>query len=137
MLKKPTLKPVAAAIGAVALTSLAAMPVAYADSSPFGLTDLGSGYQVAKEGSSSKSKSSMPKKMGEGKCGADKMDKGKEGKCGDMKAKDSMPKKMGEGKCGAGKMDKGKEGKCGDMKAKPKPKAKEGKCGEGKCGGKK
>jgi uncharacterized low-complexity protein len=105
-----TKKPLAIALGAAFVTSLAAAPVANAAENPFAMSELSSGYQVAE--------------MAEGK-----MDK--EGKCGEGK----MDK---EGKCGEGKMDK--EGKCGGDKAAAEggDKAKaEGKCGEGKCGGSK
>jgi uncharacterized low-complexity protein len=110
-------KPLAIALGAVFVTSLAGIPVANAAENPFAMSDLTSGYVVAEmeEG-----------KCGEGKCGGDKTKK--EGKCG-------------EGKCGG---DKAKaEGKCGGDKAETMAtegadKAKkEGKCGEGKCGGSK
>jgi len=116
---KRNMKPLTMAVSTAIFGSMVAMSSAQAESNPFGMTDLSSGYQVA-----------MGKKdeASEGKCGGDM--KGKEGKCGDdMKGK--------EGKCG-GDM-KGKEGKCGgDMKDKEgKMKGKEGKCGEGKCGGKK
>ena len=108
MMKKATMKPLAAAFGAVLATSLVSLPAANADDNPFGMTKLSSGYMVA---------GSHEGKCGEGKCG------GKEGK--------SAEGKCGEGKCG-GKEGKSAEGKCGEGKAK----GKEGKCGEGKCGGK-
>jgi len=74
MYKKSSVKPLAAAIGTAVLTSLASMPVAQADASPFGMTDLGSGYQVAQEG---KCGGAAKKPAAEGKCG--------EGKCGGKK----------------------------------------------------
>jgi len=116
MSKKTVLKPVAVALGAAFVTSLAGASVANAAENPFGMTELSSGYMVA-EGD-----------MKEGKCGEGKTEK--EGKCGEGKMKK-------EGKCGEGKMKKeGKcgEGKCGEGMDKSKMK-KEGKCGEGKCGG--
>ena len=114
MSKKSTMKPLAAAMGAAFVTSLATAPVANAAENPFAMSELSSGYMVAS--------SHMEGKCGEGKCGGDKATK--EGKCG-------------EGKCGGDKAKmkekcKDKEGKCGGDKA-----TKEGKCGEGKCGGKK
>ena len=115
---KRNIKPLAMAVSAALCSGMIAMSSAQAESNPFGMTDLSSGYQVT-----------MGKKdeAGEGKCGGDM--KGKEGKCGGDKAKEGDMKgkegKCGEGKCGG---DKAKEG---DMKGK------EGKCGEGKCGGKK
>jgi uncharacterized low-complexity protein len=119
MSKKSTLKPLAAAMGAAFVTSLATAPVANAAENPFTMSELSSGYMVAD--------SHMEGKCGEGKCGGDKAKKeGKcgEGKCGGEKAMkdDCKDKAKKEGKCG--------EGKCGGDKAK-----KEGKCGEGKCGG--
>jgi uncharacterized low-complexity protein len=115
------MKPLAAAVGTAVIASLAAVPVAQADASPFGMTDLGSGYQVAAEG----------------KCGGTKVQpKAEEGKCGEAKCGGTKPQpKAEEGKCG--------EAKCGGAKAQPK--AEEGKCGgskaaapaEGKCGGSK
>ena len=112
MSKKISMKPVAVALGAVFVTSLAGTSVANAEANPFSMTELSSGYMVA-EGD-----------MKEGKCGESHM-KEKEGKCGG-----SMDKsKMKEGKCGEGKMKKE-----GMDKSKMK---KDGKCGEGKCGGKK
>jgi len=97
MNKKQSIKPLAAAIGTIVLASMASMPVAMADASPFGMTDLGSGYQVAKEG---KCGGDMKKSgdMKDGKCGGDM--KKKEGKCGGDKKKEG---KCGEGKCGASK----------------------------------
>ncbi|HHH43000.1 MAG TPA: hypothetical protein ENK49_02590 [Gammaproteobacteria bacterium] len=120
------MKPVAVALGAAFVTSLAGTSIANAAENPFGMTELSSGYMVAEEG-----------KCGGMKKGdhdsADKMKK--EGKCGEGMDKSKMDK---EGKCGEG-MDKSKmdkEGKCGEGMDKSKMK-KEGKCGEGKCGGNK
>ena len=107
MSTKNSMKPLTAAIGTAVIASLAAMPIAQADASPFGMTDLGSGYQVAQSA--------------EGKCG--------EGKCGDAKAAPKAAEgKCGEGKCGDAKAaPKATEGKCGGGAAKP--------VSEGKCGG--
>jgi len=154
MSSKRNMKPLALAVGTALCGSIIALSSVQAETNPFGMADLSSGYMVAgmKEG-----------KCGEGKCGGSM--KGKEGKCGmkmmdadgdgkitkeefmsghekmfSMKDKngdgviDASERKMMMGKCGEGKCGgmKGKEGKCGgDMKGK------EGKCGEGKCGGKK
>jgi len=107
MSKKTVLKPVAVALGAAFVASLAGTSIANAAENPFGMTELSSGYMVA-EGD-----------MKEGKCGGEKKET-KEGKCGEGKMDKSKMDK--EGKCGEGKMDKSK---------------KEGKCGEGKCGGSK
>jgi uncharacterized low-complexity protein len=77
MSKKTAMKPLAVALGAAFVTSLAGASVANAAENPFGMTELSSGYKVAAEG-----------KCGEGKCGGEK--KAKEAKCG-------------EGKCGGNK----------------------------------
>ncbi|HED18514.1 MAG TPA: hypothetical protein ENI74_03315 [Gammaproteobacteria bacterium] len=120
MSKKTVLKPVAVALGAAFVTSLASASIANAAENPFGMTELSSGYRVA-EGD-----------MKEGKCGTSHMKK-KEGKCGESKMNKADMSKMkkegkcGEGKCGADKMkkmkmekmekmEKGKEGKCGGSK---------------------
>jgi len=112
MSQKVIKKPLAVALGAVFVTSLAGIPVANAAENPFAMSDLSSGYVVAEmeEG-----------KCGEGKCGGDKTKK--EGKCGEGKC--GGDKAKAEGKCGG---DKAKaEGKCGGDKTK-----KEGKCGGSK-----
>ena len=103
-------KPVALAIGAALVTSLAAAGMAQASS--YAVSALGAGYMLA-GGEDQKAK--------EGTCGADKKAEGKcgEGKCGEGKC--------GEGKCGA---DKKAEGKCGEGKCGADKKAE----GEGKCG---
>ncbi len=106
MLKKRTLKPVAAALGTTFVVALAASPIANAADNPFSITEISSGYMVADKA--------------EGKCG--------EGKCGGAKAKDTKETegKCGEGKCGGEKSHEAKDGG---------KKSGEGKCGEGKCGG--
>jgi uncharacterized low-complexity protein len=104
MSKKSSLKPLAAAVGTAVIASLAAVPVAQADASPFGMTDLGSGYQVAAEGKCGESKAKEAAKEAEGKCGESKAKeaaKEAEGKCGESKAKEAA--KETEGKCGASK----------------------------------
>ena len=111
MSNKTVKNPLALALGAAFVTSLAGASVANAAENPFSMTELSSGYMVA---------DSHEGKCGEGKCGGEK--KAKEGKCG-------------EGKCGGEK--KAMEGKCGEGKCGGEKKAKEGKCGEGKCGGNK
>ncbi len=82
-------KPVAIAMGASFVAAMSAAPIANADTNPFGMQQLESGYLQLAGGHEGK--------CGEGKCG--------EGKCGEGKC--------GEGKCGG---DKGKEGKCGEGK---------------------
>jgi uncharacterized low-complexity protein len=105
MSQKSTIKPLAIAVGAAFVTSLASATVANAAENPFAMSELSSGYMVAD--------------AAEGKCGEGMEKKEGEGKCGE-----GMEKKEGEGKCGEGKCGEGKEKKEG-----------EGKCGEGKCGG--
>jgi MYXO-CTERM domain-containing protein len=111
MSKQLKTKPLAAAVSAALATTVATLPSANAEVSPFSMTTLSSGYMVAS--------------AGEGSCGEDKKTEGScgEGSCGeDKKAEGSC----GEGSCGA---DKEGEGSCGgDKKA-------EGSCGEGSCGG--
>ena len=81
-----TLKPVAVAVGAAIATSLAGISIANADTSPFSMTTLSSGYMADVH-------------LGEGKCGEGKCggDKDAEGKCGGDKDAEG---KCGEGKCG-------------------------------------
>ena len=79
MSQKSTKNPLAIALGAAFVTSLAATPVANAAENPFAMSELSSGYMVAE--------------MAEGKCG--------EGKCGGDKTK--AEGKCGEGKCGGDK----------------------------------
>ena len=88
-MKNSTKKPLAAALGAAFVTSMAFVPAANAESNPFGASELETGYMVLAEG-----------KCGEGKCGGDKAKEAKcgEGKCGGDKAKEA---KCGEGKCGS------------------------------------
>jgi uncharacterized low-complexity protein len=97
---KKAISPVSLAAGLALAGSLAGASVAQADTNPFGMTALSSGYMaMASVGEG---------KCGEGKCGGDKEGEGKcgEGKCGG----DSGEGKEGEGKCGEGKCG---EGKCG------------------------
>jgi len=93
-MSKKTLKPVTLAVGTAFAATLAMSNVAMADTNPFGMSDLSSGYMVAGK---------------EGQCGGAKTEK--EGQCGGAKA--TSEGKCGEGKCGG---DKGKEGKCGGNK---------------------
>ncbi len=90
MLKKRTLKPVAAALGTTFVIALTAFPVAKAADNPFSLTEISSGYMVADKA--------------EGKCGEGKAKDKKESEGKSLDAKDG-DKKSDEGKCG--------EGKCG------------------------
>ncbi len=95
MLKKRTLKPVAAVLGTTFAVALAASPIANAANNPFSLTEISSGYMVADQAEG---------KCGEGKCGEGKAKNKKESKGKSRVAKDG-DKKSDEGKCG--------EGKCG------------------------
>ena len=105
-MKNTMRKSLSAAVGTTFIAAMSASPVASADTNPFGMQNLESGYMQVAEG-----------KCGEGKCGEGKMkmkkEKAKEAKCGEAHKKEM-------------------EGKCGGEKKKMK---KEGKCGEGKCGG--
>jgi len=98
-MKKSMKKSLSIALGTTFIAAMSASPVANADTNPFGMQNLESGYmQVA-----------------EGKCGGDKA---KEAKCGEGKAK-AEEAKCGEGKCGEGMMnnsEKAKEAKCGEGK---------------------
>ena len=58
MPKKSTMKPLAAAVGAAFVTSLAGTSVVNAAENPFAMSELSSGYMVAE--------------MAEGKCGGEK-----------------------------------------------------------------
>ena len=91
MSQKTNLKPLAIALGAAFVTTLATTPVANAAANPFAMSDLSSGYMVADA-----HEAEGGDKMKEGTCGGDKK-AGEEGKCG-------------EGKCGGDKKA-GEEGK--------------------------
>ncbi len=90
MLKKKTLKPVAAVLGTTFAVALAASPIVNAANNPFNLTEISTGYMVADQT--------------EGKCGEGKAKDKKESEGKSLDAKDG-DKKSDEGKCG--------EGKCG------------------------
>jgi uncharacterized low-complexity protein len=123
MSEKNTMKPLALALGAAFVTSLASIPVANAAENPFAMSELSSGYMVAENQMEGGDKAKAEGKCGEGKCGANKA----EGEGGAEKAK--AEGKCGEGKCGGANKA---EGEGGAEKTKA-----EGKCGEGKCGGEK
>lgn len=82
---KQTVKPLAAAVGAAFLASVALAPAASALDNPFQADELNSGYSLDKHK--------------EGNCGEDK-DKGEEGKCGEGKCGEDKDK---EGSCGEDK----------------------------------
>ena len=139
-MKKMKKTPLASAMGTAVISTFAATTV-NAESNPFGMTELSSGYmQVAEAGKSGEMKCGANMNMKEGTCGAGMMGgeaKTEEGKCAGNKAAKEAAKvedkskegKCGEGKCGemmqGGKMKKGMEGACGEMM-----KGKEGACGE-------
>jgi uncharacterized low-complexity protein len=125
-MKKINKTPLAAAMGAALISTFAAMP-ANAETSPFTMTQLSSGYMQlaemkcgasmgmggmdkskAAEGACAGSKTTGAAKKMEGSCG--------EGKCGKM-MKDGKMKEGMEKVCGA--MMKGKEGACGDKMKMP------------------
>jgi len=90
-MSKQTSTFISAATGALVVASLSAPAYAAADTNPFAITSLQSGYMVA----------AAEGKCGEGKCGGASGAKkdAAEGKCGGSK-KDSAEGKCGEGKCG-------------------------------------
>jgi len=127
-MKKMTKTPLAAAMSAAVLSTMAVTPV-HAGTNPFGMNELSSGYmQVAEAGA----------KSGEMACGASmNMAKPKtpEAACAGNKkpaAEKAAEAKCGENKCGAmmqdGKMKPGMEAACGAMM-----KGKEGACGNTKA----
>jgi uncharacterized low-complexity protein len=140
-MKKINKTPLAAAMGAALIASFAA-PVVNAESNPFAMTEMSSGYMQlaemkcgtsmgmgttkpkAAEGACAGSKTAAAAKKVEGACG--------EGKCGSM-MKDGKMKPGMEKSCGV--MMKGKEGSCGaacaeGMKNCAAAKTMEGACGE-------
>ena len=129
MSKMKLLRPVAIAVSAALAGGVSV--TANADTGPFAMAGLSSGYMLASgtEGAGGEKAAEAEGKCGEGKCGEAMKANEAEGKCGeDMKAHHA------EGKCGEDMKAHHAEGKCGeDMKAHHA----EGKCGEGKCGGEK
>ncbi len=122
-MSKQTIKPVAliANVAGIALTATLAATPAQADTNPFAMSALTSGYMVADARGT------------EGQCGANKGVS--EAECGANKAANEAARKAGEGECGANK--KPAEGECGANKAQRTSTAKpiqEAKCGEAKCG---
>jgi uncharacterized low-complexity protein len=87
LMKKSMKKSLSIALGTTFVAAISAAPVANADTNPFGMQNLESGYMHVAE--------------------AEAGDKAKEAKCGEGKAKAK------EGKCGG---DKAKEAKCGGDK---------------------
>jgi uncharacterized low-complexity protein len=102
MMKK-TIKPVSLAAGIALAGSLAGIQAAHADTNPFGMTALSSGYMThaaIDDHAKKEEKKEAEGKCGEGKCGGDKKEKGAEGKCGEGKCGGDKDKKKPEGKCG-------------------------------------
>jgi uncharacterized low-complexity protein len=98
-------KSMSIAVGATFAVVMSASPVANAETNPFGMQSLDSGYLQVTEG-----------KCGEGKCGENKGAKKMEGKCGEGKCGENKSAKKMEGKCGENKGAKKMEGKCGGTK---------------------
>jgi hypothetical protein len=131
-MKKINKTPLAAAMGAALISTFAAMP-ANAETNPFGMTELSSGYMQLAEmkcGASMGMGDAAKSKTAEGACAgntaaagttATAAKKADGGACGAM-MKDGKMKEGMEKSCGA--MMKGKEGACGMDKS-----AKEGSCG--------
>ena len=103
-----TKNPIAAAVGAAFLASVALAPLAQAAENPFHANSLSGGYNLAE-------KAMTEGKCGEGKCG-ESMIKAHEGNCGGQKAKTAA-----EGKCGGGKAAAKAEadGKAAESDTKP------------------
>ena len=72
MSEKTTMKPLAIALGAAFVTSLASIPVANAAENPFAMSELSSGYMVAENKAEGGDKATAEGKCGEGKCGGEK-----------------------------------------------------------------
>ena len=108
MSDKSIKKPLAIAVGAAFVTTLASASVANAAENPFAMSELSGGYMVA-EAAEGKCGAGM-KTAEEGKCGGEKKT-AEEGKCGGEK-KTAEEGKCGEGKCG-GEKKTAEEGKCG------------------------
>lgn len=123
-MKKINKTPLAAAMGAALISSFGAMP-ANAETNPFSMTQLSSGYMQLAEMKCGASMGGMAKpKAAEGACAGSKeaAKQAGDGACGAM-MKDGKMKPGLEKACGA--MMKGKEGACGMAKDK----SAEGKCG--------
>ncbi|MDP3332141.1 MAG: hypothetical protein Q8Q40_11515 [Methylococcaceae bacterium] len=134
-MKKINKSPLAAAMGAAFISTLAASP-AYAETNPFGLSELSSGYmQVAAAEMACGANMDMTKsKAPEGAC-AGKPTKAADKPAAAPAADKAAEMSCGEGMCGAmmqgGKMKPGMEASCGAMM-----KGKEGACGATEASGK-
>jgi hypothetical protein len=141
LMKKINKTPLAAAMGAALVSSMAATAV-HAEANPFAMAEMQSGYMQLAEMKCGASMG-MPemKKGAEGACAASKTDSGKkaEGSCGaackeDMKNCEAAKNKegacgakmkgCGEGMAGCAEMQKGKDGACGAAKKPAAPAAK-------------
>ncbi len=133
-MKKINKTPLATAMGAALLSTVSAT-AAYADTNPFGMTELSTGYmQVAEAEMKCGASMNMGtnNKTPEGACAVAQhptTGKAAEASCGNM-MKDGKMKPGMEMACGA--MMKGKEGACGQMKPGETMKGKEGACGAAK-----
>jgi len=105
--------------GAAVAASLLTAPIAQASENPFSMEKTSGAIQLAEDmGKGADGK--CGDKMKEGGCNG-KMEKMKDGKCGEAKCGDKM--KMKEGGCN-GNMEKMKEGKCSEGKCGDKMKKK-------------
>ena len=127
MTKKFQKKPLALTLGAAVAATLSAGSIANAETNPFGMSELPSGYMQLAEGGTcggKMDKKAEDAKCGDGKCGGD-MKKGIDSKAADGKCSGDMKEMEKDGSCAGEIMEtKKSDGKCG-----------EGKCGEGQCGG--
>ena len=116
-MKKINKSPLATAMGAALISTVSATAV-YADTNPFGMTELSTGYmQLAAAEMKCGAAMNMDNKTAEGACAGEMHPKKAEAKASDAS-------------CGA--MMKGKEGACGQMKPGETMKGKEGACGSAK-----
>ncbi|MCX7085786.1 MAG: hypothetical protein NTY69_09655 [Methylococcales bacterium] len=133
-MKKINKSPLATAMGAALISTVSATAV-YADTNPFGMTELSTGYmQVAAAEMKCGAAMDMNNKTAEGACAGAQHpkkadEKASDASCGAM-MKDGKMKPGMEMACGA--MMKGKEGACGQMKEGETMKGKEGACGAAK-----
>jgi uncharacterized low-complexity protein len=145
-MKKINKTPLAAAMGAAFISTFAAT-AANAETNPFGMAELSTGYMQVAAADVSKKTAEMAcgaamggmakPKTPEGACAGSKKPaaavapaaatKATEGSCGAM-MKDGKMKPGMEAACGA--MMKGKEGACGEMMKGDSMKGKEGACGD-------
>ncbi|MHB8473724.1 MAG: EF-hand domain-containing protein [Gammaproteobacteria bacterium] len=112
-------KPVASILGAAFVSTLVAVPFANAQTNPFGMTALSSGYTVAAADSMDSHMPAGASKAGEGMCGMKKLDTNGDGKISKeefMSHMESMFAMMDTNKDGTldkEEFAKMREGKCG------------------------